>query len=307
MDNMNRLIDANINRICEGLRIIEDIIRFEINNQSYMKKNDHVNKLKAIRHFIRESIAKKINLKLIDSRDSKSDIGKKLSKIEQNRNDHLDLITANFKRIQEALRVLEEVFKVDKELTVFVKKIKEYRFEIYELEKEIILYLNKQQIIIKKIYAMDISNIDDRIILKSLKNLKNKDIFIEIYSNSLNNANFYKKALSIKNYCLKHDIKFLINNRIDIAIALASNGITIDYDNLPLNIIKSFYKRLIGYTITNTDELFNIHENNFDFFILKDKKFIINHNITTDINILFPSNLNNIKLNFIKLYEKYNL
>jgi len=71
--------------------------------------------------------------------------------------------------------------------------------------------------------------------------------------------------------------------------------------------IQSFYKRLIGYTITNTDELFNIHENNFDFFILKDKKFIINHNITTDINILFPSNLNNIKLNFIKLYEKYNL
>ncbi len=54
------MIDANINRVCEGLRIIEDILRFEINNTSKILPKI-IEDLKKIRHFIR----KNINIKTI--------------------------------------------------------------------------------------------------------------------------------------------------------------------------------------------------------------------------------------------------
>lgn len=121
-----RLIDANLNRLREGIRVVEDIFRYVYNNKEIASK------LKELRHKSRI----KIYAELLDSRDIKNDVLKKSTSSEQNRADLNSILIANFKRAQESSRVLEEICKLDSinESETF----KYIRYELYDLEKALI-------------------------------------------------------------------------------------------------------------------------------------------------------------------------
>ena len=121
-----RVIDANLNRLKEGIRVVEDIMRY--------KNNDKIlsHKLKNLRHIanIQES------LELLKYRDSTNDVLRKTVKSEMNRADLTDIILANFKRAQESSRVLEEIYKLSN--ATYSENFKHIRYELYTLEKEIL-------------------------------------------------------------------------------------------------------------------------------------------------------------------------
>jgi thiamine-phosphate pyrophosphorylase len=121
-----RLIDANLNRLREGIRVVEDIFRYVYNNK------DIASKLKELRHKSRIDIYDK----LLDSRDIKNDVLKTTTASEQSRDDLNSILIANFKRAQESSRVLEEVCKLDSNNNSEVFKY--IRYELYDLEKALI-------------------------------------------------------------------------------------------------------------------------------------------------------------------------
>jgi len=122
-----RVVDANLNRLKEGIRVVEDIIRYRDNNKSLSLK------LKTLRH---KASFNEIE-KLLQHRDSINDVLRPSTKSEQQRVDIKDILLANIKRAQESSRVLEELFKLysleDSE------NFKYIRYELYNLEKVIIL------------------------------------------------------------------------------------------------------------------------------------------------------------------------
>ena len=119
-----RVIDANLNRLKEGIRVIEDIARYSQNNREIASS------LKTLRH--KSQIDK--TEQLLKSRDSVNDVLKKSVASEMNRSDLGSIIIANYKRAQESSRVLEEMFKlIEPELSENFKSI---RYELYQLEKE---------------------------------------------------------------------------------------------------------------------------------------------------------------------------
>ncbi len=119
-----RLIDANLNRLKEGVRVIEDINRYLYDNREVASK------LKSLRH-----LAKIENyLDLLPHRDIQNDVLKESVQSEMEREDIGGILLANYKRTQEAARVLEESFKlIDPGKSEEFKKI---RYELYDLEKE---------------------------------------------------------------------------------------------------------------------------------------------------------------------------
>jgi thiamine-phosphate pyrophosphorylase len=122
-----RVIDANLNRLKEGIRVVEDILRYRDNNKDLSLK------LKQLRHLAN---VQNIN-ELLEHRDSKNDVLRPSTQSELNRVSIKNIITANFKRAQESSRVLEELYKLqDKEQSENFKYI---RYELYDLEKEITL------------------------------------------------------------------------------------------------------------------------------------------------------------------------
>lgn len=118
-----RLIDANLNRLREGIRVVEDIFRYVYNNKEIASK------LKELRHKSRIEIYDK----LLDSRDIKNDVLKKSTTSEQSRDNLNSILIANFKRAQESSRVLEEVCKLESNNSSEIFKY--IRYELYDLEK----------------------------------------------------------------------------------------------------------------------------------------------------------------------------
>ena len=124
-----RTIDANFNRSREGLRVCEEVMRFLLEDKNF------THRLKLLRHDI-EDVVKGSNLKrkFLEARDTVSDVGKKNAGKEFKRRDARDVFEANLERSKEAVRALEEFFKLfDK---TRARKFKEIRFKLYNLEKE---------------------------------------------------------------------------------------------------------------------------------------------------------------------------
>lgn len=127
-----RILDANLNRSREGLRVCEEITRFVLNDKSSTAR------LKAIRHRITKSmLAMPISrAELLLFRDSKADVGKKTTSSETKRQDFSGIFFANMERSKESLRVLEECCKLIDQQSA--ERFKKSRFAVYALEKTIL-------------------------------------------------------------------------------------------------------------------------------------------------------------------------
>ncbi len=129
-DKIFRVIDANLNRSQEGLRVCEEITRFIFNDIKLTKK------AKYLRHSI-VNTAKLLPInpkELLSFRDSNSDVGKSSSKWERRRINYKHIFTANIQRVKESLRVLEEFSKIINEK--ISERFKSIRYEVYTLESE---------------------------------------------------------------------------------------------------------------------------------------------------------------------------
>ncbi|WP_290881744.1 thiamine-phosphate pyrophosphorylase [Helicobacter sp.] len=126
-----RIIDANLNRLREGIRVVEDILRYGFQHQSFALD------LKTLRH----QCSLECYLELLNTRDSENDVLKPSTKEEQNRENLQSVFIANFKRAQESARVLEEILKLDS--IQESEKFKGIRYRLYDLEKQVLLEIFK--------------------------------------------------------------------------------------------------------------------------------------------------------------------
>jgi len=123
--NLYRLIDANLNRLREGIRVLEDIERFVYNNKKISQK------LKSLRHRCRVENYRKY----LKKRDIVGDILKETTESESKRDDIDTLLVSNMKRAQESARVLEEALKLIN--TKEAEEFKHIRYELYDIEKKL--------------------------------------------------------------------------------------------------------------------------------------------------------------------------
>lgn len=131
MKKIFRIIDANLNRAREGLRVCEDISRFT------MPKKSLAGLLKNARHSTTRAVLSSKNLalkKLVSSRDVKKDL-MKFSDLKRSKGNGLSgVFMANIERAKESLRVLEECTKVIDEAAS--RRYRNIRFKVYEIEKK---------------------------------------------------------------------------------------------------------------------------------------------------------------------------
>ena|SRR3989338_2148075 len=125
-----RIIDANLNRILEGGRVCEEIMRFIVLDKNLTSR------FKSLRHKV-TGLAKKWKIKddqLLGSRDSLADIGKPSIKEELERRDYQDIFFANVQRAKESARVLEEFSKLENK--AISAGFKDIRYRLYQIEKD---------------------------------------------------------------------------------------------------------------------------------------------------------------------------
>src|SRR5262249_22846674 len=104
-DNVDaaRVLDAAANRAREGLRVVEDYCRFVLDDAFLTRE------LKQLRHDLAAALAALPGQLLLEARETQHDVGTQFSlPSEQERRSLLEVAAANLKRVQEALRTLEE-------------------------------------------------------------------------------------------------------------------------------------------------------------------------------------------------------
>ena len=123
-----RILDTNLNRCKEGLRVVEDTCRFVLCDETLYKK------IRKVRHLSSKYLTDRYE-QMLTARDSVKDSGRKAK--EQSRENLRNIVIANFKRAEESLRVLEEYSKIIDFNTAL--KYKALRYEVYTIEKKMFL------------------------------------------------------------------------------------------------------------------------------------------------------------------------
>ena len=250
--NIYRILDAEINRISEGLRVIEDAARFTLDNKTLSST------ARELRHKTRKEISHS-NSELISSRDSKNDIGLKISQEKKldTKNGLMDLITANFKRIQEGLRSIEENLKVINRYKMS-KVYEQLRFDAYNLEKDFILEYNKFlrfSPLNTDIYCITAEKFSKgRSNIEVVKSMINADIkIIQYREKEKTQKEKLSECIKIRQLTKDAGVTFIVNDDITLAQIIDADGIHLGQDDFPLPEVRTIIgeKMILGLSTHN--------------------------------------------------------
>ena len=228
---MKRIIDANLNRATEGLRVIEEIARFILSDAELSAR------LKTIRHELQKFFDVEYDI-LLDSRDTLNDVGCNI--INSDKKESLDSIfKANFKRVEEAFRVLNQYASLDDS----------YRYRIYTIEKEM---RSKLKLDYKKIFLNDkklylVTNSDnfesDEIFLDRVAlSIKSGVDIVQLREKNTTSKRFIYLAQRIRELTSHFGAAFIVNDRVDIAEISNADGVHLGQDDIPV----SYAREILG-------------------------------------------------------------
>lgn len=247
---ISSILDANFGRLSEGLRVLEDIARFILRDYRITKK------LKEMRHSLLVE-SRPFDLEFLDSRGE--DLGASLfAADESKRESFLALVVANAKRAEESLRVLEEYFKFLENKNW--RKFQDSRFLLYNLEKEIVSKFLRQEKT-KKLFPLYVL-LDAKYLIKKTPIAILKQVIeggakaFQLRDKKNDKRKILKTALSLKKICQKANVLFLVNDYVDIALAVEADGVHLGEDDLPISTVRKIlsFDKIIGRSVHNLKE-----------------------------------------------------
>jgi len=252
MNNIYRIIDANANRISEGLRTLEDHFRFA---KPDMKLNA---KLRNLRHEIRDSL-KGMDDIMISSRESLSDNGLAISQSSEvdRRLSEKEFVKANFKRIQEALRSVEENLKLLKNDRIS-KSVEAIRFTVYDLEKNALSKIYKKlssgiYCITAEEFSKGRSNIH---VVKEMLSAGIKIIQYREKEERKSRQSMLEECREIRIMTRDAGATFIVNDYLDIALLSGADGIHCGQGDLTVSDIRKISSALmIGVSAGSSEQM----------------------------------------------------
>jgi thiamine-phosphate pyrophosphorylase len=225
-----RIIDANINRTGEGLRVLEEVSRLLLNDSVVTQQ------LKDMRHQL-VNTGDDLQTRLLSSRDAAGDVGSTMEVTgEEKSRDTSEIVIANARRVQESLRVLEELSKTPG-LGLDSEAFRRARFALYTIEKDLlgrVARLDK----VKKITGLYVV-----IDMEWLKGRKPAEVALQAISGGARviqlrcktgpERDFLSMADELKAICASKDVPFIVNDNLGVALSCGADGLHIGQEDLP--------------------------------------------------------------------------
>ena len=224
-----RIIDANLDRAGEGLRVLEDLARFGLDDADLSKR------LKETRHRLLTAVWIP-QAKLLDARNSGRDVGADLETADQQQpRDLPDTVVANARRVQEALRVIEE-------MAVYTGQdaapFRQARFELYKLEQPLFSQLVRRDKTarLRGLYAIiDTAALQGRRHAEAAREvIRGGAGTIQLRDKTTPKKDLLPIAGELKNICAENNVLFIVNDYLDLALAVNADGLHLGQDDLPV-------------------------------------------------------------------------
>ncbi len=237
MNRIYRIIDANINRISEGLRVLEDLARFHYDAPEITEE------IKNIRHQVRKNV-NHLYHDFISQRDSSNDIGLTISQKNDldNKQNFKALIMGNYKRIQEGLRVVEESLKVAGHYKLS-KSYEQCRYDIYTIEKKYMSLFDKyskKDCLNTDLYCLTAEEYSNgKSNIEVVKEMIGAGIKIIQYREKEKKMLYkYEECKKIRALTKEAGVTFIVNDDIDIALLVKADGVHIGQEDLPIEQVR---------------------------------------------------------------------
>ena len=234
-DSTLRMIDANLNRASEGLRVMEDCARFVLDDAKLSQR------LKNARHQLRNAIdSMQIgSVCLLASRDTAGDVGTSIStEAEQSRAGGVrDMVSAASKRASEAMRVIEESAKV---LGRSGSPFESIRYAIYDIERDLLLALippcPQWALCVLVTDALCTNHSPSEVIAQAAAGGAD---CVQLREKSMPDADFLEHASRLTAEAHALGLHVMINDRVHIARLVGADGVHLGQDDLPIHAARS--------------------------------------------------------------------
>ncbi len=262
---MLRLMDANLDRLSEGLRVLEDVSRFILDDTRITET------LKRMRHELTTTDPEFKN-QLLGARDSAIDVGRNSPVEGIERKNLADLVNANAKRSQEALRVLEEFAKLpETPFQMAERNFEQARFTLYEVEKELTLRLSRQDKIekIDGVYVIiDVEALSPNDATEAVRQvIAGGANAIQLRSKEQAKKDLLKLAGEIGQICADAGALFIVNDHVDIALAVNADGVHLGQKDLPVTVARGMLPpdKIIGCTVRTIEQALQAQSDGVDY------------------------------------------
>jgi thiamine-phosphate pyrophosphorylase len=232
-----RPVDASLNRLAEGLRYLEDVARFLLDDAAL------TDRLKSLRHrLVASDLA--FQKALLDSRAASDDVGVGLVVPETQR--PVDLYTsvvAGARRAQEAVRSLEESSRVIAlPASLSASRLEKARFELYTIEKDLVGRL------LRKDKASRLHGVYVVLDTGALRGRSHTDVArqalragaaaIQLRDKTLDRGLLLPVALELQDLCRDSGALFFVNDYVDLALAVRADGVHVGQTDLPVTAVR---------------------------------------------------------------------
>jgi thiamine-phosphate pyrophosphorylase len=229
-----RVLDAAANRAREGLRVVEDYVRMVLDDRFLTAE------VKQLRHDLQAVLRPLDGRDLLAARDTLADVGTTIStSAEFARSDLAGVAAANWKRLQEALRSLEEYSKVSHPAAAAT--IERLRYRSYTLERAAeIVQTSIERLALAQVCVL----IDGRASDAAFERLVDALVaartpMIQFREKNLADSELLARARLLRARTAAAGTLCIINDRADIAAAVHADGVHVGQDDLPVKVARS--------------------------------------------------------------------
>ncbi len=246
-----RILDANLNRSREGLRAVEEYARLALDDTALAAR------LKKLRHGLAQLESTLTAMagchRLAAFRDIVGDVGADRGAAPAiARPDLAATALAAMKRLQEALRVLEEYAKcaAGSKPSAAVRRAAHLRYEAYAIESRLFAdQARRQRLRQALLYVLVTSSLASTdAATAAAEALAGGADIIQLREKEMEDGQLYRLAQRIANECRRCGALFIVNDRPHIAALLDADGVHTGWGDLPINLARRVvgYDRLVG-------------------------------------------------------------
>jgi thiamine-phosphate pyrophosphorylase len=246
-----RIIDANFNRAREAVRVVEEFCRFALNSAVLSEQAGE------LRHRLSAAVGELDAGRLISSRDTVGDVGVGRTLSNQLQRAELkDCFTAACKRLTEALRALAETTRtVNPSVADTMENL---RYTAYTLEKDIVLFSDTTEKFRRvELYVIITSNLAGDVISLTHRCAAGGADCIQLRAKDIDDDQLFALAVEFAQICRDSNVLSIINDRVDITVAAAADGVHLGQNDLPVEQARKLQlgPLIIGRSTHSIDQL----------------------------------------------------
>jgi thiamine-phosphate pyrophosphorylase len=238
-----RILDANLNRVAEALRVAEEACRFHWNLPGFAAE------LKEMRHRALAAVCKggEFRKDRFAFRDIEGDVGR-ATPSPSGSGDAADMAFRNLERAKEAVRTLEEASRIESPQAA--AELQEIRYHLYALEKGLGSLPPgggaQQRLASARVYFLATQALSPRPLEAAVEEAVRAGVdIVQMREKDLPDRELLRLGRVLREITARQGALFIVNDRPDIALLVHADGVHLGQEDLPLSEVRT----LVGSTV----------------------------------------------------------